>query len=203
MQTIVFYGDSNTQGYDPGTGKGSGKCFPDSVRWIGRIREELKGSVLICDEGKIGRCIPEMKFELEEVDSCIGKYGKIDFFCVMLGINDCLSFPRPDPGRAGVRMKGFLEYLKKDERLGSMGTGIVVIAPPYMDFTGDRFYERYGTADGSLSGALKKAAEEEQVLFIDAGPWNVACGKDHIHFSPEGHKVFAEQMLVQLDALVR
>ncbi len=202
MKTLVFFGDSNTYGYDPSTGRGSGDCYPDSVRWIGLIKQHYRDYYHIYEEGKIGRCIPSMKYEYDELTDILSKYDNIDYFIVMLGTNDCLSFPHPDSKKAGNRMDFFVNWLKRQEQLKSFNTNIIIMAPPYMDFTGDRFYEKYSTHDGSLSRELEIVAERQNSLFIDTGLWNIPCCDDHVHLTKEGHRIFADNLIKELDKLI-
>lgn len=201
MKTLIFYGDSNTYGYDPETGRGSGGRYPSSIRWTELVKKAFEGSLEVYEEGLVGRCIPTMKFEYEEFMSMIEKYHEIDYFFIMLGTNDCLSLPHPDTGKVGQRMSDFISRLRSLEKFNLWNTKIIILAPPYMDFQGDRFYQSYGTMDGSLSLSLKKAADEQHVYFIDSGPWKAECCNDHVHLSAAGHRVFAEKLTEQIKTL--
>ncbi len=202
MKTLVFFGDSNTYGYDPSTGRGSGDCYPDDVRWMGLIKTQLGDIYHIYEEGKIGRCIPSMKYEFDELCDILGKYDHIDYFIIMLGTNDCLSFPHPDTEKAGTRMDFFVSWLKKQDKFITQHTKIIIMAPPYMDFTGDRFYENYSTNDGSLSKALENVSHKQDTLFIDTGAWHIPCCDDHVHLTKEGHRIFAVNLHKELEVLI-
>lgn len=173
-KTVLFYGDSNTYGVDPSMGH-SGTCYPEDIRWIGLLQKELGPAWTILENSTVGRCIPSMQFELDELDQCLlnsKKSGSVDVFAVMLGINDYLSLPRPDPGRVGTKMESFLRRVhsfytesaadlsdgqNRDLRecaeepadaeaghssplSGLLSPRLLVIAPPPVDFTGDRFF---------------------------------------------------------------
>lgn len=194
MKKIVFYGDSNTCGYDGESPSGSGKRIPGELSWVGRIRHALNGEWTVYEEGRVGRCIPTLPYEWRELDDIVSSYKDIDCFAVMLGTNDLLSLPRPAPEKVGKRMSGLLEHLKGSPG-GAFKVKPLVIAPPYMDFRGDRFYEPYSTTNGSLSEALRAAAKEAGACFLDAGIWNAPCCSDRIHLSEEGHRVFSENFL--------
>lgn len=200
MKRIVFYGDSNTCGLDGEAPRGSGSCFPEEKRWIGRIRYALKENWLVEEEGRVGRCIPTLPYEWEELGIILSSYERINCFSVMLGTNDCLSFPHPAPEKAGERMRELLRYLKKQGIKGEGGAPmeLLVIAPPYLDFQGDRFYAGYSTTDGSLSRALELAARQEEADFLDAGGWDIPCGSDHIHLTEEGHRILGEKLLEEI-----
>ena len=41
---------------------------------------------------------------------------------------------------------------------------------------------------------LRKLAEELKIRFADTGRWGIEVLYDGVHFSPEGHQVFAKQL---------
>ena len=51
MKRVLCYGDSNTWGYDPGTGK---RYAPD-VRWTGVLANRLGPDYQVLEEGLNGR----------------------------------------------------------------------------------------------------------------------------------------------------
>lgn len=51
MKTILCFGDSNTWGYIPG----SGKRYPFGKRWTGQLQNHLGGGFAVVEEGLDGR----------------------------------------------------------------------------------------------------------------------------------------------------
>jgi hypothetical protein len=51
MRTILCYGDSNTWGYEPATGK----RFPEDMRWPGVLARELGSGFRVIEEALNGR----------------------------------------------------------------------------------------------------------------------------------------------------
>ena len=51
MKTVLLFGDSNTWGYEPGTGE----RFARDVRWPGIVRAQLEPHVDVIEEGLSGR----------------------------------------------------------------------------------------------------------------------------------------------------
>lgn len=52
MKTILCFGDSNTYGYRPDTGK----RYAEDTRWTGILREKLKDrKIEVIEEGLVGR----------------------------------------------------------------------------------------------------------------------------------------------------
>ena len=194
MKKCLFYGDSNTYGVDIAGGH-SGARYPEDVRFTGILQESLKNEWEFAVEAKVGRCIPSMEFELEEFEEILKNAGKIDLLAIMLGTNDYLSYSKPDAKRVADRMRALISRLFRKEDYSSRRTKILLIAPPKLDFTGDRYYEKFSTLDGGLSKALEEVAKEEDLYFADAGSLNLPVGKDGIHLTIEAQKPLAEYLV--------
>ena len=194
MKKCLFYGDSNTYGVDI-TGGHSGARYPEDVRFTGILQESLKNEWECAVEAKVGRCIPSMEFELEEFEEILKNTGKIDLLAIMLGTNDYLSYSKPDAKRVADRMRALISRLFRKEDYSSRRTKILLIAPPKLDFTGDRYYEKFSTLDGGLSKALEEVAKEDDLYFADAGSLDLPVGKDGIHLTIEAQKPLAEYLV--------
>ena len=194
MKKCLFYGDSNTYGVDI-TGGHSGARYPEDVRFTGILQESLKDEWEFAVEAKVGRCIPSMEFELEEFEEILKNAGKIDLLAIMLGINDYLSYSKPDAKRVADRMRALISRLFRKEDYSSRRTKILLIAPPKLDFTGDRYYEKFSTLDGGLSEALEEVAKEFGLFFADVGSLDLPVGKDGIHLTVKAQKPLAEYLL--------
>ena len=190
----LIYGDSNTYGTDPAAGRGAGGRYSADVRWPDVLARRLRGSWDIRVDALPGRCIPTMDFEWADWAACVHRSAPFDLAAVMLGTNDYLSGARPDAAAVAGRMERFVEKLLSGGE-GSVGRArVLIIAPPYLDFGNDRFYGRYSTVSGVLSEALCGCAGRLGVGFLDAGAWRAPLAPDGIHLTPEGHRVFAENM---------
>ena len=194
MKKCLFYGDSNTYGVDIAGGH-SGARYPEDVRFTGILQESLKDEWEFAVEAKVGRCIPSMEFEVEEFEKILENAGEIDLLAIMLGTNDYLSHSKPDSKRVADRMRALISRLFENEVYNSRKTGILLIAPPKLDFTGDRYYEKFSTLDGGLSKVLEEVAKEEDLFFADAGSLDLPVGKDGIHLTIEAQKPLAEYLL--------
>ncbi|WP_051384203.1 GDSL-type esterase/lipase family protein [Catonella morbi] len=194
MKKCLFYGDSNTYGVDIAGGH-SGARYPENVRFTGILQESLKDEWEFVVEAKVGRCIPSMEFEIEEFEKILENAGEIDLLAIMLGTNDYLSHSKPDSKRVADRMRDLINKLLEKEVYSSGKTRILLIAPPKLDFTGDRYYEKFSTLDGGLSKALEEVAKEEDLYFADAGSLDLPVGKDGIHMTVEAQKPLAEYLV--------
>jgi len=92
-------------------------------------------------------------------------------------------------------MRALISRLLEKEVYSSGKTKILLIAPPKLDFTGDRYYEKFSTLDGGLSKALEEVAKEEDLYFADAGSFDLPVGKDGIHLTVTAQKPLAEYLL--------
>ena len=194
MKKCLFYGDSSTYGVDI-VGGHSGARYPENVRFTGILQESLKDEWKFVVEAKVGRCIPFMEFELEEFEEILKNAGKIDLLAIMLGTNDYLSYSKPDAKRIADRMRALISRLFEKEVYSSGKTGILLIAPPKLDFTGDRYYEKFSTLDGGLSKVLEEVAKEFGLFFADAGSLDLPVEKDGIHLTVTAQKPLSEYLL--------
>ena len=200
---IVFFGDSNTYGYDP-RGMFGGR-YPAHVRWADRLAKEMAGDWEIVPCGLNGRCIPAGERAYEYVDLMLQNAGRIDVFAVMLGTNDVVLTMRPDAEAAVRRMDALLDHLKKkgwpfeilliapaamaEVHPGPEGCG----ADPAAEEQADEF-GRYVRETRKLPARYRELAEKYAVRFADADSWNIPMAYDYTHFSEEGHRIFAERM---------
>ena len=194
MKKCLFYGDSNTYGVDI-TGGHSGARYPEDVRFTGILQESLKDEWKFVVEAKVGRCIPSMEFELEEFEEILKNAGEIDLLAIMLGTNDYLSHSKPDTERVADRMRALIGRLFEKEVYNSRKIEILIIAPPKLNFTGDRYYEKFSTLDGGLSKVLEKVTKEEGLYFADAGSLDLPVEKDGIHLTVTAQKPLSEYLV--------
>jgi len=168
---IVCFGDSNTFGYEPGTFF-SGR-YEANFRWVDILASKSGWNLI--NEGENGREIP-----LRDVQ--IPMNG--DLFIVMLGTNDLLQGNSVD--KVVDRMDAFLKRLpyQKDK--------ILLIAPPPM--VPGLWVPNQSLIDGSkqLANAYKILSVRAGVWFADSGAWNIPMTFDGVHFTKDGHQIFAE-----------
>ena len=81
MEKIIFYGDSNTYGYDP---RGFfGMRYPKEVRWTEIVRDRFKGKIEITEEGQNGRSLPEIQREEGFLRSIMGALSDKDILQIL------------------------------------------------------------------------------------------------------------------------
>ena len=196
MKRVLFYGDSNTYGYDPADyieGR-----YPASVRWVERLRKELAGEWQIYDDGLNGRCIPTQEYALANLRRSIREASPLDVICIMLGTNDYVQMMQPDPEAVARKMEKLIGWI----RSLPAEFEIIILSPPMMDFRGDPYMYPYDTRDGKLSDAYRHMAERCQVIFYNTDEWHLSMAYDRGHLSEEGHRQMAEHLSIILRDLL-
>ncbi len=195
MKKLVLYGDSNTYGYDP---RGfMGMRYPEDVRWASLIEQKLQGKYEVINEGMNGRPLPDIKWDGQFIDRVVSGLSEDDILIMMLGTNDILLTDRPDSEVAIKKMENILSYTKLTQ--GSFE--FIVIAPVYIGLP-DGEMSRYYDESVKMNEEFGNLCVEKNVRFTDAGKWNIPLAYDLAHFSEEGHKIFAEKLMEELDSEV-
>ena len=218
---IICYGDSNTYGFDPRLG--SPGRLAKNERWTGILDSEP--DIEIVNEGMNGRCIPSASYEYRSLKKILERHYDADMLIIMLGSNDLFMTREATAEKIANKMRNvFLNVpeLFRWKTSGTMASGdpaattspesghisqkrILLICPPAPS---DQvlFYEMAGipmsqSAESAarvmkeLPEKLAAVASEFDLEFADATRWNIACMFDGLHFSEEGHRTFAKQLL--------
>ena len=98
-KTVIFFGDSNTYGYDPRDVFGG--RYPKNRIWTSLAAAALEARWNVVNEGMNGREIPSGQWELRHVDALLRNLREEDIFAVMLGTNDIFLTSDPDADRGG------------------------------------------------------------------------------------------------------
>jgi len=218
---IVCYGDSNTYGFDPRLG--SPGRLAKNERWTGIL--DCEPDIEIANEGMNGRCIPSASYEYRSLRKILERHYDADMFIIMLGSNDLFMTREATAEKIADKMQNVfinVPELIRWKTSGAAASGnsgatsskdsgsssqkrILLICPPAPS---DRvlFYEMAGIpmSQSAQSAArvmkelpekLAAVAAEFDLEFADATKWNIACMFDGLHFSEEGHKTFAQNVL--------
>ncbi len=200
MKKALFFGDSNTYGYDPAGFMGG--RYPKNMRWTTILQDKLADTWEISADGMPGRALPSTVYEWEYLRSLLRKEGPVDLFAVMLGTNDLLSTLRPDAAATARKMNDFLAFIEENT---PETTDQLLIAPPALRLTDQSYMESYVAGDRSyaqiyfeegerLSGYYRELAEFRQIRFADASKWTLDFAYDGVHLSERGHALFAEEL---------
>ncbi len=192
---VLCYGDSNTYGFDPRGVMAS--RYPVEQVWPYRLQALLGDKWEIVENGLNGREFPKTSLTFGAVERVL-KREQPDLLVVMLGTNDYVTMPQPDPRVVEVRLDRFLDNVKKQRAYVTGKLRVLVVAPPPMNLKEISFYGKYDTTDGRLTKALQESCKDAEVDFVDTLHWNIPMAHDQMHFSLEGHEIFAQRMAHEL-----
>jgi lysophospholipase L1-like esterase len=208
MKTALCYGDSNTWGFSPL----SGRRFDHKTRWPMVLWRLLnRGAALfpdpedppwwVIEEGLCGRTscredpVEGDRNGLRQLLPILESHKPLDWVVVMLGTNDFKQ--RFSPGAFDVAA-GIQRVINaaRDSRCGP-GDGppqVLMICPPPLAASG-RFAHLFGDAvaiSTKLAPYCRVMAKESGVFFLDAGGVIQSSPADGVHLEAEEHRKLAE-----------
>ena len=188
MRRIVFYGDSNTYGYDP---RGfMGMRYPREIRWTEKVRNHFKGKYEIIEDGQNGRLLPSPPREEAFLKNLTEELSTGDLLFIMLGTNDILLTDHPDADEAVRKMNELLDWIKTDEA----GFEVIIIGPVPISARSEDMRVYYEESV-RMNAGFRRACEERGISCYDAADWDIALAYDGVHFSEDGCLQFAQHMI--------
>ena len=188
MRKILFYGDSNTYGYDP---RGFlGMRYPEEIRWTTKVKAYFDGKYEIVEEGQNGRCLPSLPREEAYLKRILDPLSTEDIFIIMLGTNDILLTDHPDADTAIRKMDDLTDWLiSRNPHLY-----IIVIGPvPVSNTSGDM--QIYNEESIRMNVGFEEICKNKRIPFFNAAYWNIELAYDGVHFSEIGCKQFAVRII--------
>ncbi len=170
---ILCFGDSNTYGYDPRSYFGD--RYHANSRWVDLFANKTGWNLI--NSGQNGRQIPHDSISVPK---------NIDLLIVMLGTNDLLQ--GNNVSQVVGRMHRFLVQLDFPKEK------IYLIAPPPLKM--GAWVSEQNIIDNSfnLGEAYSQLAKSLGTQFIDTKDWQIPLAYDGVHFTEEGHRIFAEHL---------
>jgi len=194
MKTILCYGDSNTWGADPV----SGRRFSIHDRWPGVLRDELGSDFYVIEEGLGGRTtiwddpMSEGRNGKDYLLPCLASHMPLDLVIIMLGTNDL----KDRVARTATRIAagaGLLAVMALQSGAGPDGGAprvMLICPPPLGKITASGELWGFGGAEEEsrrLAKYYRIAAEQNGCSFLDAGEHIVSSDIDGIHLELEQH----------------
>ena len=189
---IVCYGESNTYGYDPCV-PGGGRYAKEN-RWTALVEKKTGISVKNC--GLCGRKIPRYKSQFqcvkEQIEAWSLEMEEISLW-IMLGTNDFLENERITARDAALRMEKLLEGIA--EQTEEKKISLLLISP--VPVKHGAWVENQKICEETEKFAFynRKLSEKSGTDFVDAGEWKIPLAYDGVHFTEEGHRIFAENII--------
>ena len=183
---IVCYGDSNTFGWDPRFFSSNHYAHP----WPELMGELTGHDVVNC--GEPGRTVPYLDEHLEWFARDV-KTNSPDLLVIMLGTNDLFYTFDPTAEAVAARMEKMIRYAKQN----SLSPRIMLLSCAHVEMPG----EPYVDILEDMSVWYGKIAGQENIGFADPFRWNIPLSYDGVHFTKEGHRIFAKEMSRLVNAI--
>lgn len=174
---VICFGDSNTYGYDPRSPLGG--RYPAHSRWVDILAARTGWHVQ--NMGLNGRTIPAAAPDFPP---------DTDLLIVFLGDNDVLQ--GASPREAAGRLERFVT------RVSLPRENILLIAPPLARMGEWVTNPALLDASRDFARCCAETAARLGTRFADGSAWGVEMAFDGVHFTEEGHRVFAEGLLEAL-----
>ncbi len=194
---VLCYGDSNTWGYVPSTGR----RHPVGVRWTSLLQKKLGNNYEVIEEGLNGRTTV-----LDDPQNA-GKNGKaylipcllstdpIDLVILMLGTNDLKERFHRSPEQISNGVEALLKTIKDVEYYEGAVPKIILMAPPIVDESVKSTAEKYLGAEAKskqLGKLYRKLAKKYGLPFINLAEYVSPSKKDGYHLDADSHKIVSE-----------
>lgn len=170
---ILCYGDSNTFGWDPRSFFGGRYDEP----WPEHLSKH--SGFQVRTDAACGREIPKRPVEFP---------NETDLLILMLGTNDLLRGSAAS--EAAERMAQFLSKIHVRE--------VLLLAPPPLcrgEWVPD---EELISRSRQLALEYRALAQKRNIRFLDTGGWGIPLAFDGVHFTEDGHRLFAEHLRKEL-----
>ena len=178
---IVCFGDSNTYGFDPRSYFGG--RYSAENRWVDILAS--KGNWKIENYGENGKCIPNSEYETDIYNRMFSQLSP-DLLLIMLGSNDLLQ--GLSAKSVSARMLRFISKLNIEREK------ILLISPP--PFKDGLWVPDANTLEHSthLGQFYSETASKAGIHFSDAADWKIPLCYDGVHFTENGHRIFADNI---------
>lgn len=199
MKRILCYGDSNTWGYEAGTGR----RYPEDVRWTGVMQSDLGPGYTVIEDGLNGRTTAydlgwkSVANGMDALGFTLVSQAPIDLAIVMLGTNDlnvqgALGFYKGLTALVRTIKNAQTVYNPSDRIFSdpehpeillispvALGKGISEMESMVRDKYEDSLQFPYWT---------ERVASELGVGVMHAGQFASVSQTDCVHIDPEGHR---------------
>jgi len=202
MKNILCFGDSNTYGYIPGTGK----RYTSDERWTALLQKKLSPkNYSIIEEGLVGRTTvyedavrPGLNGS-KLLPQILKSHQDIDTVILMLGTNDLKTFfhlSAPDIANGARTL--VREIREFHVQKGLKQPQILLMSPALI---GDNMKDSWFACefdDTSIERSkefatlYQEVAREEGCIFFNAAEHVVASGEDALHFTKAEHARLAQ-----------
>ena len=198
MKQIICYGDSNTFGYIPG----SGKRYPKDIRWTGVLSSLLGDDYKVIEEGCNNRTgfVRNSSGKLfsgsEYINECFIRHPEFDIFILSLGTNDTQKFYNITPQSIKEGLKKLVGKIKNQNEQGKL----IIVAPLILNtdvLKGGfslQFDEESIERTHWIQNVYSDFCRENDIIFFDINSYVEQSAIDGLHYSSEAHRKIADNL---------
>ena len=197
MKTVLCYGDSNTWGYDPATGR----RFPCDVRWPGVLAGRLGAAFRVIEEGLGGRTtvwddpIEGDKNGKAYLAPCLASHAPLDAVVLMLGSNDLKARFALGAFDIAEGAGALVSLIRRSECGRDGGAPRVLLVSPIEigDMSVSPFRRMFGgeaaaRTSRELAPLYREVAFRHGCEFLDAAAVAQPSPRDALHLDEIGHR---------------
>lgn len=207
MKRVLCYGDSNTWGYIPG----SGKRFALASRWTGILKVKLGDEAYIVEQGLNGRTTAwedpthPGRNGAEILPSILEKHKPLDLVVVMLGTNDMKHFYRLTASEIAHGLETLVVIIQASQSGHlSKSPEVLLVSPPrirLLPFISAQMFRGAVEKSKELPGHCSAVAKRCRCHFLNATEIAAASLIDGVHLDSWGHQKLGEAMALKLASL--
>lgn len=205
MKTVLCFGDSNTYGYIPG----SGKRYDIQTRWTRQLSRLLGNDFDVIEEGLNGRTtafrdlLEPDRCGLDTILPCVMSHEPLDVIVIMLGTNDTKSRYHVTAQEIGYGMEELIMKIGGYYHYRSGMPRILLVSPVPLGTMKDavEFDEDSRLKSRLLAGIYREIAAGFGCSFLDAGSVVSGLGCDQIHFTPQAHTALAQALADEIRSI--
>lgn len=199
MKNVLFYGDSNTWGYNPA----DGSRYPYDVRWTSVAAKALGEDYHCVAAGLNGRTTvfddpwKGCRNGRDAIDFELQSHKPLDLVVIMLGTND-LKFGSASLSARGIETITMMVKMANERFMTSSpvfpdGAKILIISPIWVGPIDAGHFEADLIPDGHeeskrFAALYKAIADNCGAYFLDAAQFASPSEIDSEHMTPEGHR---------------
>ncbi|MEJ2911834.1 GDSL-type esterase/lipase family protein [Pseudoalteromonas sp. C12FD-1] len=200
---ILCFGDSNTWGLNPETGK----RYDESARWTMLLNQQLGSEYKVIEAGQPNRTLvnnPPFTGELNGI-----RYLKpyleqhvLSIIVIALGTNDLKKRFNLAPADIATSVTQLISSIEQFYSPADLPQ-IIIIGPLFINPQPglSRIYLNYEQKLLPLNALFERIAQEYGLNYVDISKLKAPLGSDGIHLNSQGHKQLSElisQVVLQL-----
>ena len=199
MKNVLCFGDSNTWGYIPLTGK----RFPPRVRWTGVLRNSLGAGYWIIEEGLNGRTTVHNEEERPHrsgrdlLPVILESHMPINLLILMLGTNDLKARFHRTPFEIAMDIKSICESALEFASQNKSKMKILLVCPPSLNNMPKEDAALFSDAmekSSKLMNHYAPIADSLGIDFFDAGKVVKTNTLDGVHWDAAQHEEFGKAL---------